>query len=170
MGENFYKEILFTVILVLVTVIFRIYVRKFLTRFMEQKMIGPNRKKIILNIFYVIFYIIIGLVLIFIWGVDLKEFTLFLSSILAVLGVGFVAQWSVLSNLTSSVILFFYHPVRIGDRIRILDKDFELVGEVMDITGFFFFIKTDNGENITFSNTIILQKGIEIIETSKEVE
>ncbi|WP_196890349.1 mechanosensitive ion channel domain-containing protein [Aureivirga marina] len=163
-----YKEILFTVVLIAIAITFRLYLRRFLTAFMDKNSIDPNRKKIILNILYIFLYSIVAIILFVIWGVNLKEFTLFISSILAVLGVAFVAQWSVLSNLTSSVILFFYHPVRIGDRVRILDKDFQLIGEVVDLTGFFFFIKTDEGENITFSNTIILQKGIEIITKTKE--
>ena len=87
---------------------------------------------------------------------------------LEVLGVGFFAQWSLLSNLTASVILFFNHPVRIGSRIRILDKDFDLTGEVKDITGFYFFIETDKGETITFPNSLIMQKGIEILGYKKE--
>ena len=89
---------------------------------------------------------------------------MFVSSILAVLGVGFFAQWSILSNLTASVILFFNHPVRIGDRIRILDKDFDLTGVVKDITGFYFFLYTDDGRNVSLPNSIVIQKGIEILD------
>ncbi|MFL1896335.1 mechanosensitive ion channel domain-containing protein [Aquimarina sp. 2-A2] len=39
-----------------------------------------------------------------------------------------------LFNLTSSVILFFNHTVKIGDRVRILDKDFDWTGIVQDKT------------------------------------
>ena len=90
-------------------------------------------------------------------------------SILAVLGVGFFAQWSILSNLTASVILFFNHPVRIGDRVKVLDKDFDWSGEVLDITGFYFFMKTDKGEFISLPNTLVIQKGLEILGEKKEV-
>ncbi|WP_155839638.1 mechanosensitive ion channel family protein [Aquimarina latercula] len=87
-----------------------------------------------------------------------------MSSVLAVLGVGFFAQWSILSNLTASAILFFSHPLRIGDRIKVLDKDFDWSGEVKDITGFYLFMKTDDGKNITIPTSIIMQKGIEILD------
>ena len=102
-----------------------------------------------------------------VWGVDFNKISIFISSVLAVLGVGFFVQWSLLSNLTASAILFFNHPVRIGSRIRILDKDFELTGRVVDITGFYFFIKTDSGQLITYPNSIIMQKGIEILEDER---
>ncbi len=99
-----------------------------------------------------------------IWGVDIKEFSVFISSVLAVLGIAFFAQWSILSNLTASAILFFNHPVRIGDRIKVLDKDFEWIGEVKDITGFYLFIKTDSDENIILPNSMVVQKGIQILD------
>ncbi len=98
-----------------------------------------------------------------IWGIDLKEFSVFISSVLAVIGIAFFAQWSILSNLTASIILFFSHPVRIGDRIRVLDKDFDWTGKVIDITGFYVFMTTDQGENITLPTSLVIQKGIQIM-------
>ena len=96
-------------------------------------------------------------------GIDFKQFGVVASSILAVVGVGFFAQWSMLSNLTASVILFFYHPMRIGDTIRILDKDFDLTGEVKNITGFYVLLYlSETKKYVTVPNIIILYKGIEL--------
>jgi small-conductance mechanosensitive channel len=89
---------------------------------------------------------------------------------LAVLGIGFFAQWSILSNITASFILFFYHPIRIGHRIKIIDKDYNWVGEVKNITAFYFFIETDAGENISLPNSLVMQKGIEILAKEESVE
>lgn len=61
------------------------------------------------------------------------------------------------------MILFFNHAVRLGDGIRILDKDFDWTGEVKDITGFYLFMKTDDGRNITLPTSLIIQKGTEIM-------
>ena len=124
----------------------------------------------IFNFSYLLIYIVVGIVLAIIWGFNSKDLAIFVSSILAVLGVGFFASWSILSNITASVILFFNHPIRIGDRIRILDKDFNLTGEIKDITSFFLFLKTDEGENISLPTSLIMQKGIEILgEKSSEI-
>jgi len=102
-----------------------------------------------------------------IWGVNWKDFSVFVSSILAILGVGFVAQWSILSNLTASVILFFNHPLRLGDRIRVMDKDFDWTGKVEDISGFYLFMRTDDGKQITIPTNLVIQKGIEILKEKK---
>ncbi len=141
-----------------------------LRKFTLLRSIEANRRKVILNLIYFSIYILAFVFLGIIWGVNMNQLTLFVSSVLAVVGVGFFAQWSILSNLTASMILFFNHPVRIGDKIRILDKDFELTGEVTDISGFFFFITTDKGEHITMPNNLVIQKGIEVIQTRKTTD
>ncbi len=157
------NEILLTII-VLVLLFFVLLVTKSVIRkFSILKSINANRRKLIRNLTNLIHYLIAGVTLVIIWGVELKEFSVFISSVLAVLGIAFFAQWSILSNLTASIILFFSHPVRIGDRIRVLDKDFDWTGEVKDITGFYLFMVTDRGENITLPTSMVIQKGIQIM-------
>ncbi|GAA4273150.1 mechanosensitive ion channel family protein [Aquimarina gracilis] len=162
------SEILYTLVLLGIMVIVLLLTKRAIRRFSFIKSIEVNRRKIILNLIYLLAYIIMISILAIIWGVDHKQFAVFISSVLAVLGVGFFAQWSILSNLTASVILFFSHPVRIGQRIRILEKDFNLTGRVKDITGFYFFMITDNGQDITLPNSYVLQKGIQILKEDEE--
>lgn len=158
------QELLYTVVLIGFVLMVVFFTRKAIRKFGLVKSIEVNRRKIIFYLSYLIIYILAGSILALIWGLDIKRFTVFISSVLAVLGVGFFAQWSILSNLTASVVLFLSHPLRIGDRIRVMDKDFDWVGEVKDITGFFLFMKTDDGKNITIPTSLIMQKGIEIFD------
>ncbi|WP_299260208.1 mechanosensitive ion channel domain-containing protein [uncultured Aquimarina sp.] len=161
---SIYKQQLLLTLILVTTIILTIFITKrAIRRFSFVKAIDVNRRKIIFNLSYLGIYLTGGSLLILIWGVDHRQFALFISSILAVLGVGFFAQWSILSNLTASVILFFSHPLRIGDRIRVLDKDFDWTGRVKDITGFYLFMKTDDGRDITLPNALVIQKGIEIL-------
>jgi len=67
-------------------------------------------------------------------------------------GVAFFAQWSILSNITSSEIIFFSHPVRIDDVV------ITMAGKVMDIVLFFVTLKTEEGQEITLPNNIFMQK------------
>ncbi len=164
---SFYRqELVFTLILIGIMFLVILATKSAIKKFGLARAIDANRRKIIFNLSYLFVYITGGLLLTLIWGVDHRQFALFISSILAVLGVGFFAQWSILCNLTASVILFFSHPLRIGDRIRVLDKDFDWTGKVNDITGFYLFMKTDDGRDITLPNALVIQKGIEIL--SKE--
>ena len=122
-----------------------------------------NSRKIIFYLSNLLFYLLAFIGISLIWGVNMKDFSVFISSVLAILGVGFVAQWSILSNLTASVILFFNHPLRLGDRIRVMDKDFDWTGKVEDISGFYLFMRTDDGKQITIPTNLVIQKGIEIL-------
>ncbi len=158
------KQLLGTLIAIAVLLVVSQLAKRVIKSFVRRKAIDPNRKKVMLNLTYALFMLLACIALLFIWGIGLKDFIFFISSILAVLGIGFFAQWSILSNLTASIILFFNHPVRIGDRIRIVDKDYEWVGVVKDITAFFVYMRTDNNEFISFPNSLVLQKAIEMLD------
>lgn len=98
--------------------------------------------------------------LLIIWGVDHSELAFFISSLLTVLGIAFFAQWSLISNITASLIIFFNHPANIGDTISIIDKDFEIEGKISDIGIFFITLKDGNGKIVTVPNNVFIQKMI----------
>lgn len=160
---NYQKELMFSTILIAIVLVIILFTKRAIRHFSFVRAIEINRRKVVYYLSYFFIYLIAGSVLAVIWGFDFKQIILALSSILAVLGVGFFAQWSILSNLTSSAILFFSHPVRIGNRIRIIDKDYDYTGLITDISGFFLFMNTDEGKNVTIPTSIIMQKGIEIL-------
>jgi small-conductance mechanosensitive channel len=157
-------EIMLSIALILIMGILLLTMKWLVKKFSRLKAMNANRIKVVLNLGYLAIYLLAGILLTVMWGVDMKQFTLLISSILAVLGVGFFAQWSILSNLTASVILFFNHPLRIGDKIRILDKDFNWTGVVTDISGFYLFMTTDADEKISIPTSMVMQRGIEILE------
>ena len=171
-GLMLYKfQILVTVLFLLLIFTLNSLAKRAIRRFGRNSSINMNSRKIIFYLSNLVFYglALIGITLV--WGVDLQEFSVFISSFLAIVGIGFVAQWSLLSNLTASVILFFSHPLRLGDRIQVQDKDFDWTGEVEDISAFYLFMRTDDGRRISIPTNLVIQKGIEILsnkETSSE--
>ena len=52
--------------------------------------------------------------------------------------------------------------------IKIHDKEFPIEAEVDDIRGFHTYLKTKEGELITYPNSLLLQKGISIIKNPTE--
>lgn len=162
------QQLIYTAILVGIVIVIIFLTKKAIRNFSFVRAIEVNRRKVIFYLSYFFIYLVAGAALAVIWGFEFRQIILGLSSVLAVLGVGFFAQWSILSNLTSSAILFFNHPIRIGDRIRIIDKDYDYTGIIKDISGFFLFMRTDEGKNVTIPTSLIMQKGIEILE-EKEV-
>ena len=121
-------------------------------------------------------YIIFGLsailviVLIFIWGIKFQDIGILLSSVFAVAGVAVFAQWSILSNITAGVILFFSFPFKIGDHIRIYDKDLDYEGELLieDIKAYHMHLRTAAGELLTYPNNLLLQKSVLLLHEEKD--
>ena len=154
------KELIATLILS-VSVMILIGLLKFiLKRFAKVAKIDWNNRKVVFYIGSFLIYTVAVVIGLLIWGVNFNDFIVFISSTLAVIGIGLFAQWSVLSNVTASVILFFSHPLRLGDRVQILDKDFNWTGVVEDITAFYLFMKTDEGKKITLPTNLVIQKAL----------
>ncbi|MBT5720181.1 MAG: mechanosensitive ion channel, partial [Gammaproteobacteria bacterium] len=96
--------------------------------------------------------------LFFIWGVDYNGVLLFGSSVIAIGGVALFAQWSILSNLTASVVIFFNYPARIGDYVRIIDAENTLEGKIVDIKVFQVLLIDSEGNLINYPNNLLIQK------------
>lgn len=104
--------------------------------------------------------------LLLIWGLNFREVGLILSSVFAVIGVALFASWSILSNITAGVILFFSLPFKIGDRIRILDKELEGNNEFLieDIRAYHVHLRNSARELVTYPNNLFLQKAVTLLE------
>ncbi len=69
------------------------------------------------------------------FGVSVNTLWAALSGVLALVALGFVAVWSVLSNVLCSVLLIIFPPFRIGDEIEIQEPtaNFSVKGKVVSI-------------------------------------
>lgn len=168
--SDFTKEIISTGVLLLIVILFRIIVSKLIHRYAKLSEIIERRTNLVVKYIHLFINIIAIFTLIVIWGVQTKDIFITVSSITTVLGVGLFAQWSILSNITSGIILFFSFPFKIGDVIKIHDSDFPVEAEIEDIKAFHVYLKTKDGEIITYPNNLLLQKGISIINRNSTTE
>lgn len=165
--DEFKIELIETGIVLISLLIIRFIIRHSINKALKKFHFSLQRRRIIIKILN--FFIIISafIATTAIWGIEKEKLTLFISSVLTILGIAFVAQWSILSNITAGFILFFNHPMKLGDHIKVLEKDFVIEGTIDDITFFFVHIKTEGGERVTIPNTVILQKNISVSTNSK---
>lgn len=164
--ENPYlhQEILTLVVLLLFFVL-RSITTRIVKRYAKTNETLEQRSNLIIKYINILLGTLAFLCIVVIWGVRKDQIFLFISSIFTVVGVATIAQWSLLSNITAGVILFFSYPFKIGDIIKIQDKDFPIEGEIIDIKAFFIILKTNEGEFVTYPNTLLMQKGISLIKT-----
>jgi small-conductance mechanosensitive channel len=166
--ENFYVEVIATLVLLMVVITLRYLVAKAVKSYSKSHSGFENRTNLIIKYIFILINLLAFVAILIIWGVQRKDILFTLSSIATVVGVAMFAQWSILSNITSGVILFFFYPFKIGDIIKIHDKDFPVQGEIKDISAFHVSMKTIDGEFITYPNNLLLQKGISIIKNNFE--
>ena len=154
------NQLLLTFGILIVTVIIKLVSRKSVNRFLNRFDFDTKRKRIVHRIINLFLFIFVTVSLISIWNIDKKDLIVFLTSVVTVLGIAFFAQWSILSNITSSLILFFNHPLKIGQNIRVLDKEYDIEGKLIDISFFFMYIRNEEGYLITIPTSVALQKTI----------
>ena len=135
---------------------------KLLTKVQRNYNYSKYRIRPILKFINLLIFIILIIVVIAIWGVEQTKLLTFITSVLTIVGLALFAQWSILSNISSAVIIFISHPVKLGEFITIIDKDFEVKGQVSDIGLFYVILKTDTNEKITIPNNVFLQKATKI--------
>ena len=100
----------------------------------------------------------------FILGAQTRDITLIFSSVFAVIGIALFAIWSILSNITSGVIMFFSFPYKVGDKIKIHDKDYPVEAIIEDIRAFQLILRDDNVNLVTYPNNLILQKAVTLLQ------
>lgn len=159
-GNVWVKQVLLGLGLILAYVILRRIGQKWIKTLADNKRVELKRKRFVMKSFNASLFLLFVAFFTILLDLGFGDISLFLSSIFAVLGVALFAQWSILSNLTASVLIFFVFPYRIGDRVKVSDKDDDVSGVIIDITMFHVLLRHENGNIITYPNNLMLQKGV----------
>lgn len=162
-----YEEIA-TALVLFLYFIFRMISTKLVKKYANLNNILEHRTNLVIKYMHLLLGILALLSIVIIWGVKKEQVFLLLSSTFTVVGVAAFAQWSILSNISAGIIIFFSYPFKIGDRIIIHDKDFPIEGEIEDIKAFFIILRSNEGEMITYPNNLVMQKGISVLKTERE--
>jgi len=172
-----YNELIYSLIVLIVILILKFLFTTAVRKVSKISDFNPVRTNLIIKFINIALTIIAIVALTFVWSVDYQDLGVMLSSVFAVIGVALFAQWSILSNITAGVIIFFSFPFKIGNTIRILDK--ELLDPdnsdldkfvIEDIRAFHLHLRRSNGEILTYPNNLVLQKGVILISTYRQGE
>jgi small-conductance mechanosensitive channel len=161
---NLYSwEIIYTIIVLVFLIILNFIFKKLVIRIGKRSNINIARVNLIIRYITVTLIFIAILIEAFILGVEPNQIALVFSSVFAVVGIALFAIWSILSNITSGVIMFFSFPYKVGDKIKIHDKDFPLEAIIEDIGAFQLHLRLDNGDLVTYPNNLMLQKAVTLV-------
>jgi small-conductance mechanosensitive channel len=110
-----------------------------------------------------IVWIVTTMALLNLWGVNLAGLWTVLISGAAVIGVGFLAVWTMVSNITASLFLTIWRPFHLGATIELLPEN--LKGRVIDRNMMFTAVRDEAGSILQIPNNLFFQKVFRVSDT-----
>ena len=162
--EDYEKELIVTGFVLLILLIIRFITNFLITKLGRKSGINDARIRLIRRYVTVTLFLIAILIEAFVFGAHFEDLAVIFSSVFAILGIALFAIWSILSNITSGIIMFFNFPYKVGDKIEIHDKDFPITAIIEDIRAFQLHLRLENGDLVTYPNNLMLQKAVTLIE------
>jgi small-conductance mechanosensitive channel len=101
-------------------------------------------------------WIIVAMLVLEIWGVSVGGLWTLLVSVATIVGVGFLATWTMISNITASFFIALWRPFHLGDTIEMLPEN--LSGRVIDRNLMFVVVRENGGAVIQIPNNLFFQK------------
>ncbi|WP_277632491.1 mechanosensitive ion channel domain-containing protein [Avrilella dinanensis] len=162
--SHYEAQIWLTVIAFVIFWLLRFITHRLIKRFASLSKKTERRSNLIKKYVDIFLSTLLIIFIPLVWGVDSKSIFGYLTALTAFIGVALFAQWSILSNVTAGVVMFFSFPYKIGDKIRIQDKDFPIEARIEDIRAFHTMLLTTDGEYISYPNSLFLQKSVVILD------
>lgn len=138
-----------------------------IVRLKNKNILTTQTSFVFLTLLKWIIVILVLLVALQILGIDTSHVLAALSAILVLVAVGFVAVWSVTSNILCSFLLLLIPPFRFGDEIEIRDPSSEtgIKGKVTGLNLFFTSLQqvdgtTEDVKLIRVPNSMFFQRVI----------
>ena len=163
-------QLVLTALFVLLFFVTKSFTGRLIAGHAERYELSEARVTYTKNIFALLLLLVFITAIAAVWEVSVEGLSVYFASFFAVVGVAFFASWSILSNITASIILFFTFPFKIGNTVRIQDGDNSVEGEVKNISLFNLKIKTKEGNIVFYPNNLALQKPIFILENGNNGE
>ena len=157
-------EIINSLIVFFAFIIIQLIIKIVLRTIGKSKSILIGRTKLVVRYFTATLLFVTLLIIAFIFGVNIEEIVVIFSSVFAFLGIALFASWSILSNVTSGIVMFFSFPYKIGDKIKIHDNDLNTEAIIEDIRSFQIHLRLSNGNLVTYPNSLMLQKAVTLVE------
>jgi small-conductance mechanosensitive channel len=162
--NTYQNEIINTFIVFGIFFVIQLIAKVSVRRLGNSKHKNKGRIKLIGRYVTVTFLLLAFLIEAFVLGIEINDIIVLFSSVFAVLGITLFANWSILSNVTSGIVMFFSFPYKIGDKIHIHDKDYEIIAVIEDIRSFQIHLRKNNGDLVTYPNNLLLQKAVSLLE------
>ena len=155
--ENYKLQLIETLLIVVSFLLIKFILKYFVKITIVNSYFKNSVRKEVIKLINLILFISFCVIIISIWSVKQENVLLFASTLLTVFGVALFSEKSILSNITSYIILFFQHNLKVGDTLSLFFNDQDIKGEITEISYFFIYIRTIEGERFTIPNSTLLK-------------
>jgi small-conductance mechanosensitive channel len=101
-------------------------------------------------------WMIVATLVLEIWGISVGGLWTLLVSAATLIGVGFLATWTMVSNITASFFISIWRPFHLGDTIEVLPEN--LKGRVIESNLMFVVVRETGGSAIQIPNNLFFQR------------
>jgi small-conductance mechanosensitive channel len=103
-----------------------------------------------------VLWIVTIFIVLTVWGANLGGVWAVFASAMTLIGVGFLATWAMVSNMTANFFLAVWRPFHFGQTVEILPEN--LKGRVTDRNLMFTTLREDSGSVLQIPNNLFFQK------------
>jgi len=151
---------LITLVLVIVAAmvisVLRRLVQKWLRRFEARLGLPYETPGTVARVVTGAVWVITAMIVLEMWGISVGGVWTLLVGAATIVGVGFLATWAMVSNITASLFLVVWRPFNLGDTVEILPEN--LKGRVIDRNLMFIVLREDGGATLRVPNNLFFQK------------
>jgi small-conductance mechanosensitive channel len=141
--------------------VFRRFLRNWLNSVQARFQLADSTISAIIRFVTGALLLIAALLILGAWGIALAGLWGLLVSTVAVIGVGFLATWAMISNFTASFFLTIWRPFHLGDTVVMLPENTE--GRVTDRNLMFTVLRERDGSVVNVPNNLFFQKMFRVV-------
>ena len=132
------------------------FVRKVLLQVQAKRHISYETMILLTRLTTVALWVTTGILLLSFWGISVTGLWTLIVSVSAVIGVGFLAVWTMVSNITANFFITIWHPFPMGATVEMLPEN--LKGRVIDRNMMFTILREESGSALFIPNNLFFQK------------
>jgi small-conductance mechanosensitive channel len=134
--------------------------RNGLNRIEARLHLSYNNVLLLTRILGAALWLCVGMVILDVWGIGGAGLWAFVASAVTAIGVGFLATWTMVSNLTASVFIAVWHPFRLGQSVELLPEGMK--GRVIERNMMFTVLRESEGSALHIPNNFFFQKAFRV--------
>ena len=136
-------------------------VQRLMRRLRPRLHVPPETVLTVSRMVSALLWVAVGLILLAFWGISVTGLWASLVSVAAVIGVGFLAVWTMISNITASLFIAIWRPFHLGDTVELLPEG--LKGKAIDRNLMFTVLREGESQALLIPNNLFFQKMFRVV-------